>query len=93
MRTHADPVLTMQRLEEFSKQRLGVEIEHFGAEQYSAGPYVRLYCIYTKKEVVADAWEFFDAFDGEYQATYADVIALALDRRDGLVPQYGEEDS
>jgi len=96
MQTHADPVKTMQRLEDWITQFSYFKIE----TAYDSNRQVvscHLQHSRSSKKASAYCTELYD--DGvpdrstEFHPTVVDVIALALDRWDGLVPQYAEEPS
>lgn len=92
--THADPVETMRRLEEWVKKWRKFEIISTCVQWQFC--YCTLYCPKEKKEAFAQSDELVDFGvpdrSTEFWPTTCDVIKLALDRWDGLVPQYGEED-
>jgi hypothetical protein len=96
MKTHADPVATMLRLEEWTGGRKQFKVESVFVGGLSQTTTCTLYCPKMEKKTFAVCYELWDAGvpdrSTEFHPTVVDVIALALDRWDGLVPQYGESD-
>lgn len=94
MRTHADPAATMQRLEDWIKKWRKFDIRSTCVQRQFVD--CTLFCPKENKKAFAQSDELYDFGvpdrSTEFHPTVVDVIALALDRWDGLVPQYGEGD-
>lgn len=93
--THADPVETMRRLEQWAAVHQNFRIEQYGCQDVNSDYIVHLESDSTGKEVTAyagDLWYDHPDYLTIETPTLCDVIKWALDRWEGLVPQYGEED-